>query len=223
MTEISRREQNRRDKKDRLLRAAIKVFAQAGYTGASMDVIAAEAGLTKPTLYHYFPSKEALFSAMMAAPRDAMVLAFDPQPDAHYVDQLHRFAWAYAETVMRPEFLSLARLIIAEAHRFPEVGRDYQQSGPDKVLHDLMTFLETQRAQGRLTFDDAELAAEDFWGLILSAPRNRALHVPDAETSRPALARYINNGLRTFLRAYAVQRDSDLTHLERTISTHVTV
>lgn len=218
MNQISRRAQNRLNTQERILKAAIKVFAETGYSGASMDVIAAEAGLTKPTLYNHFPSKEALFEAMMTAPRDVMLLAFDPTDGKDMVEQLLTFAWSYADTVMRPEFLSLARLIIGEAQRFPDVGRAYQQSGPDQVLRGLMGFLSAQRADGRLAFEDAELAAEDFWGLILSAPRNRALHVPDAVISRADLARYVHNGIRTFLRAYSTDAPRDLARLQSAIA-----
>jgi AcrR family transcriptional regulator len=217
MNQLSRRERNRLERQNRILDAAIKVFAEAGFPGASMEEIARQAGLSKPTLYQYFTSKEALFEAMMAAPREGMMLAFDDAANPDMVAQLLRFAWSYAETVMRPEFLSLARLIIGEAQRFPDVGRDYQASGPDQVLQGLIAFMEAQRNAGRLVFDDAELAAEDFWGLILSAPRNRALHIPDTDVSRASLARYIHNGLRVFLRAYSAQPDQDLARLDRAI------
>jgi TetR/AcrR family transcriptional repressor of mexJK operon len=76
-----------------------------------------------------------------------------------------------------------------------------------------MKYLEDQRAAGRLTFDDAELAAEDLWGLILSAPRNKVLHIPDAMPDRATLERYIRNGLRVFLRAYSTAPDKDLASL----------
>lgn len=218
MTQISRREQKRLDTQERILSAALKVFADAGYSGASMDSIAAEAGLTKPTLYSYFVSKEALFEAMMKQPRDAMMLAIDAVKGGELVDQLYKFAWAYADTVMRPDFLSLARLIIGEAHRFPDIGRAYQASGPDLVLTGMIQFMRSQRELGRLSFVEAELAAEDLWGLILSAPRNRALHIPGTDISRPALARYIENGLRVFLRAYSTQTDRDLQRLAVVIS-----
>lgn len=213
VTALSKRAQNRRDRHDRILHAAIAVFARAGYTGASMDEIARKSGLSKPTLYQYFPSKDALFQAMLAAPREAMMLAFEPDPDRDMVDQLHQFAWRYAQTVMRPDFLSLARLIIGEAQRFPQIGRAYQAQGPDKVLSGLMDFLSTQQKAGRLRFEDAELAAEDFWGLILSAPRNRALHIPDTAIDPETLARYINNGLVVFLRAYSTDPAADLARL----------
>ena len=218
MNQLSRREQNRLDKQQRILSAAIKIFAETGYSGASMDAIAAAAGLTKPTLYNHFPSKEALFAAMMTAPRDVMLLAFDTAEDNNLVEQLYEFAWSYAATVMRPDFLSLARLIIGEAHRFPEIGRGYQDIGPDKVLAGMMAFMTEHKNQGHLAFEDAELAAEDFWGLILSAPRNRALHVPTAQINREGLARYINNGMRIFLKAYSTKPASDLDRLAKVIA-----
>ena len=72
-TTLSKREQNRAEKHTRALDAALKVFAKYGYAAATMDAIAAEAGLTKPTLYQYFPSKDDLFHEMMLAPREEML------------------------------------------------------------------------------------------------------------------------------------------------------
>lgn len=135
---LSRREANRLERRARLLEAALTVFSRDGYAGATMDAVAAEAGLTKPTLYQYFPSKEALFSAMMLGKRDAMLAVFEHDDALDMVPALLRFAWAYADTVMRPELLALARLIIGEVQRFPEIGRAYQASGPDQVLRGVM-------------------------------------------------------------------------------------
>ena len=54
MTALPRRQQNRLDRERRILDAALKVFSRSGYSGASMDTVATEAGLSKPTLYQYF-------------------------------------------------------------------------------------------------------------------------------------------------------------------------
>ena len=48
---LSRRAQNRAERTQRILDAALTVFAATGYSGTTMDAVAAEAGLTKPTLY----------------------------------------------------------------------------------------------------------------------------------------------------------------------------
>lgn len=208
MTALPRRQQNRLNRERAILEAALTVFAAQGYSGTTMDAVAAEAGVTKPTLYSYFPSKEGLFQAMMLDKRDVMLDVFE-HPSGDMVRDLHGFAWAYADTVMRPEMLSLARLIIGEVQRFPEIGRAYQTSGPDHLLRGIMRYLEDQRRAGRLEFEDAELAAQDLWGLILSAPRTQALYLPDAQPDRAMIARYIRNGLGVFLRAYSTTPAQD--------------
>ena len=136
------------------------------------------------------------------------------------VADLLDFAWDYAATVMRPDMLALARLIIGEVQRFPEIGHAYQESGPDKLLRDIMDYLEAQRSADRLSFDDAELAAQDLWGLILSAPRTQALYLPDRQPTRAELARYINNGLSVFLKAYSTEPGRDLAELGKLINLH---
>jgi len=214
MTQLPKREQNRLNRERAILDAALKVFAAQGYSGASMEAVAAGAGVTKPTLYSYFPSKESLFQAMMLGKRDVMLDVFEHPSDQGMVADLLIFAWAYADTVMRPEMLSLARLIIGEVQRFPEIGRAYQASGPDHLLRGIMRYLDSQRRAGRLEFGDAELAAQDLWGLILSAPRTQALYMPDAQPDRATLARYILNGLQVFLRAYSTAPAADLAQLK---------
>ena len=207
-----RRTQNRKAKERRILDAGLSVFAADGYAGASMDAIAAEAGVSKPTLYQYFGGKEPLFAAIMLEKRDEMAGVLDHPSDSMVQDLLH-FARAYAAVVMRPDMLSLARLIIGEAQRFPEIGRAYQASGPDRLLARIKDYLTLRRAEGRLAFDDVELAAQDLWGLILSAPRNQALYRPDAIPDRASVARFVLNGLAVFLRAYATAPGDDLAEL----------
>lgn len=222
MTALTRREQNRMERTRRILDGALRVFAEAGYSGTTMDAVAAAVGLSKPTLYQYFDSKETLFQAMMLGQRDRMMSVFEHPSAQGMVHDLHAFAWDYAAVVMRPEMLSLARLIIGEVQRFPEIGRAYQASGPDRLLAGIMAYLDAQRAAGRLAFDDAELAAQDLWGLILSAPRTQALYRPDAMPGQPDLARYITNGLRVFLRAYSTDAPRDLEQLEALASARTT-
>jgi AcrR family transcriptional regulator len=217
MTALPRRQLNRIAKERRILEAALRVFSDTGYSGTTMDALAAAAGLTKPTLYQYFASKEQLFSAMMLQQRDQMLEVFTHPSAQGMVLDLHLFAWDYAETVMRPEMLSLARLIIGEVQRFPEIGRAYQASGPDRLLNGIMAYLEGQRSLGRLAFDDAELAAQDLWGLILSAPRNTALYLPDQPPDPARLELYVHNGLRVFLKAYSTDPATDLATLEAII------
>lgn len=210
MSTLGKRQQNRIERERRILKAALTVFSGKGFTGASMDDIAAAAGMTKPTLYQYFVSKDELFTAMLRDERDHMLASFEDDSGRDMVADLYAFSWDYAETVLRPDMLSLARLIISEAQRLPDIGRAYQASGPDRLLSGMIDYLDRKKAAGRLSFADPELAAEDLWGLILSAPRNRVLHIPDAMPDRAMLERYIRNGLTVFLRAYSTRVEEDL-------------
>lgn len=54
-----------RQKRAAILEAGLTVFAQAGFRGATLDRIAAEAGLSKPNLLYYFPSKDAIYEAIL--------------------------------------------------------------------------------------------------------------------------------------------------------------
>jgi TetR/AcrR family transcriptional regulator, mexJK operon transcriptional repressor len=204
------------EKRERIIEAALKVFSEEGYSAASMDAIAIAAEVSKPTLYMYFGSKEQLFESMLMAQRAFLLESFE-HPSGEMVRDLHNFAWAYATVVMQPEFLALARLVIGEAQRFPEIGRAYQAAGPDRLLQGIIDYLESQRRLGKLSFEDGELAAQDLWALILSAPRNKALHTPDDVPGREDIRRYLENGLRVFLRAYSTEVQADLTRLARII------
>lgn len=215
---LSSRRLKRLAKETRILQAALSEFAAQGYTGASMDAIAARATVSKPTLYQYFGTKDQLFAAIMREGHVHMLEPFHHPSGKGMVQDLHDFATAYAEIVLNPDFLSLARLIIGEAARFPEIGRAYQASGPERALQGIMDYLTAQRDAGRLSFQDAELAAEDLWSLILSALRNRALHHPDLVLPPALIARHIHNGLRVFLLAYSTNRDEDQRALARLIA-----
>src|SRR5579875_2072003 len=82
-----------------ILDAATELFADSGFDRANMDAIAARAGITKPTLYARFGSKEQLFAA--AARREyelrkaALFAAYDAPDEERFRDRLHRWTAAY--------------------------------------------------------------------------------------------------------------------------------
>ena len=213
---MSKRDVKRASKCEKILNAAFKVFTEHGYAGASMDLIATKSRVSKPTVYQYFGSKQDLFASVMKR-GDVMLKPFQTPSPTGMVGELHAFAWAYADIVMNPEFLSLARLVIGEAQRFPEIGRAYQKAGPDRILAAMIAYLGQRRDDGKLKFDDAELAAQDLWALILSAPRNTALHIPDAVPTRREIKRSIDNGLKIFLAAYSLNSAVDIEQLRHII------
>ncbi|MEM7797718.1 MAG: TetR/AcrR family transcriptional regulator [Chloroflexota bacterium] len=217
---------NRNDKKAlkkaKILDAAWTVFAQNGYTGTSLDAVAEEAGVSKPTLYIYFGSKEGLFEALLTdASEDILDPLFESDLAAgSMVEGFLNFSRSYAEIVLSDRVLSLGRLVIGEATRFPEIGEKYYAAGPDKALRGIQERMAHLAAEGQLVVEDPELTAHDFWSLILSAPREMMQIMPQKRMSREEIDRFIFNGLRVFLKGYSTQPELDLAelaHLRRKI------
>ena len=215
MTEpLSRRESNKLEKEQRILAAALRVFSSQGYSGAVLDHIAAEAGVSKPTLYQYFGNKEALFSAVLDDATGQFLQPFTKTAGKPMVTVLLDFGFHYADFVLRPDLLSLTRLVIGEAERFPEIRRNYHRSSPQQALSGIIAYLQTLTAEGKLEVEDFELAANDLWSLMLSTPLDFYLHIPDLAMSPAEIHRYLFNGIRVFLKAYSTNADADLTELE---------
>ena len=205
------------EKRERIRRAAHDEFCENGFDGASMDRIAERAEVSKPTLYQYFGGKEGLLEAVLDAGRHQIVAPLMVQ-DGALAQRLWRFAWTYAEFVLRPDMLSLARLILGEATRRPENAIAYHRNGPERAFEGLVEFILEATKLGELETDAPDLAAQDLWSLILSGPRDHYLHYVDQRPTEQELLRSISNGLRVFLKAYGSDPQSQINDLEKLVA-----
>lgn len=208
------KEVKRSEKRARILNAALREFSKSGYSGASMTAIAKRAEVSKPTLYQYIGQKDALFRAVLDAGRATILAPFDDAVGKEMVGVLWDFSWAYSDFVLHPDNLSIARLMIGEAERVPDIARQYHETGPAQALAGIARYLGEKRADKALVFENADLAAENLWSLILSGPRNHALHFPHDLPNEADLNLSIQNGLRAFLRAYSADVENDLLALQ---------
>lgn len=208
------KEVKRSEKRGRILNAALREFSKSGYSGASMTAIAKRAAVSKPTLYQYIGQKDALFRAVLDEGRATILAPFEAAAGKEMVDVLWDFSWAYSDFVLHPDNLSIARLMIGEAERVPDIARQFHETGPAQALAGIAQYLDKKRADKALIFENADLAAENLWSLILSGPRNHALHFPQDLPSEADLSLSIENGLRAFLRAYSADVDGDLLALQ---------
>lgn len=202
-------------KRARILDAAFEVFAGQGFSGASMDEIARQAGVSKPTLYAYFGDKEGLFTALLDVQKTDLLTPLERKGGQDMVETLLDFGMKYAAFALDPRIIAFGRMVIAEAARFPGIGRLYIHAGPERALNGIIRYMDSMRERGRLAFEDSELAAEDFWSLILSTPRGTAHLRPELTFEELQPERYVLNGIKVFLRAYSTDPQADLALLER--------
>lgn len=120
----------RRRKEDRpaeILAAALVCFAERGYAATRLDDVARRAGVTKGTLYLYFPNKEELFKAVVRqaivpnlAQGEALVAASN-EASAVILGRLLRQWLAFHGTPAS----AIPKLMLAEAGNFPDLARFY--------------------------------------------------------------------------------------------------
>ena len=208
--------ERQREKRERILRAAHAEFCENGYDGASMDRIAFRADVSKPTVYQYYGGKDVLLEAVLDAGRSHIVSPLTSR-DGSLVERLWRFSWVYADFVLRPDMLSLARLILGEAPRRPDTAIAYHKNGPGRAFEGLVEFVQGAADLGELEIDAPDLAAQDLWSLILSGPRDYYLHYANHRPNEDELLRNIGHGLRVFLKAYGGDPNAQIAEL----NTHI--
>jgi TetR/AcrR family transcriptional repressor of mexJK operon len=178
-------EEKRSPRKRRaILDAAATAFLQKGYSGTNMDEIAALAGVSKRTVYQHFADKEALFREIVLATTDEIdglvQLVSVGLGNSEDVDaELRKLARRLLAALMEPDLLRLRRLVVANADRFPDLGRDWYERGFGRVLGTLSERFQGLQERGWLRTDDPRLAADHFVGLLLWIPMNEAMFAGD--------------------------------------------
>jgi AcrR family transcriptional regulator len=198
-------------KRESIVHAAREVFMEQGYAGASMDAIAAVAGVSKPTVYNHFADKQQLFAQMLIDTIDELTQSFyeqvAEQPENVDVrDYLRDLARLLLHAVMQPQNLRLRRLVIAEAGRFPELGRMYEERAPGRAIKAFTEAFKRLAKSDALQIEDPALAATHFNWLVLSTPLNHAmLSGDDRGLRRNQEGQYADDAVRVFLAAYSAK------------------
>lgn len=185
--------------------AAQRLFFAHGYGGTSMNAIAAAVGGSKTTLWNLFPSKLALFEAVVDdVVRDygaALTVDLDSAPDVE--TGLVRMGDSIMETIMSAAVTELHRLVMGEAGRVPELGRAMFERGPGPGMARFAAWLDRQMQAGQLRPGDPALAAQQFSGLCRAGVVDRHLMgmvcSDDVEQGR----REVRAAVATFMAAWS--------------------
>jgi TetR/AcrR family transcriptional regulator of autoinduction and epiphytic fitness len=154
-------------KRAAIINAAIEEFLAAGYDATSMDRIAARASVSKRTVYNHFPSKEALFAAILHQLWDASQSADAPtyRSNEPLRAQLLELLGRKLRLLNDESFLSLARVAIAAGIHSPERARDMVARLGERE-EDLTVWIRAAAADGRLKTDNPLLAALQMQALV---------------------------------------------------------
>ena len=159
-------------KRGQIATAARKLFLELGYAGTSMDAVSAEAGVSKQTLYTYFPAKVDLLKAILEdelsrglAPERTMP---EPQSLPELRGLLLQFASRLTETLLHPDSVALIRLVLGEAFRIPELRGTVRQALPMRALHAIAAIVQSADEHGLIAAPDSDLSARMLLGPIMT-------------------------------------------------------
>lgn len=186
------------DTRTRLVLAAREAFMKEGYR-ASVDDIAARAGVAKQTLYNHFTGKDELFSEAAGIVSATIAVALEGET-CDVRASLLRFAASFRERVLGDEGLAMFRALTAEAARFPALAQSFFAKGPEQTATRLADFLGRAMEDGRLRRDDPRFAAEMLMSMLGGVEHFRRL----CAAPRPDMAESvrIEQIVDCFLRAY---------------------
>jgi TetR/AcrR family transcriptional repressor of mexJK operon len=200
----SRREANRRSRRELILDVAQGSFLDHGYDGTTMSGIATQLGGSKGTLWSYFPSKEGLFAAVVdrATEDFRKQLTVILNPDEGLEIALRRFCEQFLVKVTSEDAVALHRLVVGETSRFPELGRIFYDRAPRQTHLLLAEFIAGAQSRGALQGIEPLRAAQQLTWLCMSGCYQMRLTGVIDYIPPDVLAGDIDAAMVTFMRAY---------------------
>lgn len=192
-----------RKKRTLIVRAATALFLELGYDRASLARIAENAEVSKATLFKQFPTKAALFDAIVT---ESWTLADEGElPCAgNLADGLAVIGHRYAALLARPEMSDLFRIVIAELPRFPELAKAQFSQGKMPYFESVSRYLTSESRAGTAEIADVDLAATQFLGMISNYLFWPGLLVPDWAVTPARAAEVVEEAVRTAVARYAI-------------------
>ncbi len=194
-------------KRAAILDAAKRLFVLQGFDGVSMDQIAAEAGVSKLTVYSHFGDKDRLFAEAVRAhcEQGMPTRLFEPDPEVPLRERLSEIGEAFFAMIMTPEAIAGHRILCSPQTTGSPMPAMFWEAGPQRVQDAFTALLERRIAAGELEIDDPARAASQFFTLLKGEPHAQAVFGYCCSGRRDTPQAHIASVIELFLRAYATR------------------
>jgi TetR/AcrR family transcriptional repressor of mexJK operon len=191
-------------KRQAILDAAKRLFVSKGYASTSMDAVAAEAGVSKLTVYSHFNDKENLFSAaVMAKCEEQLPSLFFELPEGVSVETvLLNIARGFHQLINSDESVNLHRLMMTLGIQDPRLSQIFFEAGPQRMVQGMERLLTRIDQTGALRIDKPHNAAEHFFCLLKGAGNFRLLYGCGEPPVGEAAESHVQEVVGLFMRAY---------------------
>ncbi|MDG4830090.1 TetR/AcrR family transcriptional regulator [Solwaraspora sp. WMMD1047] len=205
------------EKRALIVRAATELFLELGYDRASLARVADRAGVSKATLFKQFPTKAALFDAIVIESWAEKDVA-DVPPAGDLAAGLTVLGRRYASLLRQPEMTDLFRIVIAELPRFPELAKAHFAQGKLPYFESVRSYLMAETHAGTADITDPEMAATQFLGMISNYLFWPSLLLPDWTVTPARTTAVVDEAVRTMVVRYGT--DVQLPPRRRSATVH---
>jgi len=187
----------------RVLEAAAGQFIEHGFARTSVDAIAKASGVSKVTIYSYFPTKEALFEASVESCTNEVFASLPPGALDHGNPEaaLTLIGTAFLRQLRSDTVVGAFRMMFAAAGEHVDSGEAFYRQGPAKLMHQVAEYLRAANAAGSLSIPSPDEAAGQFLSLFFDGAHIRVmlgLGKPKADED----IRLVRANVELFLRAF---------------------
>ncbi|CDN94931.1 TetR/AcrR family transcriptional regulator [Agrobacterium tumefaciens] len=160
---------------ERIIDAATTLFATRGFAGTSMEQVASQCGAGKDTVYRRFPSKVALFEAVVehAHARAVARLKDLPMVQGNALERLRTLMRELLHINMEPDLIALKRITFSEAVVFEKNGPIPPQ--PDPIMNRLVDAVGAAQDAGVIAAGDVSLIASHLIHCLVALPTSSAM------------------------------------------------
>jgi TetR/AcrR family transcriptional repressor of mexJK operon len=192
-------------KHNQILDVATKLFMVKGFYATSMDDIAADAGMSKLTLYRRFPDKSRLFRAVVERKcQEILPIDLYDRVKAHSPeDVLHAFCRAFFDLLLSDDAINLYRMMMSEAAQSPDMTKMFYDAGPQPVKKMLDSILKDLKAKGLFKGHDILQARHTILSLFTGSDiYMKALLNIGKKPSRKEIDAFVKESANFFVRVY---------------------
>jgi TetR/AcrR family transcriptional repressor of mexJK operon len=192
-------------KREAIIAAARGLFASQPFDLETMEAVAAQAGVSKMTVYSHFRDKETLFETIVAATADQMINALSaPEQEAGLRERLVAVGVGFLGVILGTDICKMSHTLPGALRANRELAVRFYAAGPGRVRGALAAMIATAAERGELTVDDPHEAADNLVSLWEgSMPAKIAFGLAELSTEEEIRHR-AQRGTEVFLRAYRV-------------------
>ncbi|NIZ01323.1 TetR/AcrR family transcriptional regulator [Thalassospira lucentensis] len=196
-------------RRDAMISAARELFCEHGFAGTTLEMITAEAGGSRRTIYELFGNKDGVFEAVIrdCTGRITSIMAGLELTDLPLRAALIHYGETLMELLTAPDTIRYMRLFLSEVPRFPKLGKIFYETGLMNGRRIITSYFERQMNEGRFPKGDPRQAAIFFSSLIKADYDIRQMSYVDWEPQAKDLRSHVIGSVDMFLRGYGLDPD----------------